>query len=271
MRLIRSELALQTAVALATRPGLTLTEVAAAAKASASSAKRALEVLVADGYAIRDRRTYRLTAGELTGRMVALAEYLLAPREVIRICAQASGQVEFVGEDDRVLTVIFARGVDPLDESRFARRIAPHAERLEKSVDYIAHDNIRRQLAQEPASRRRLLQLRPVFGDSRASFPDRSQHGVATGRPLRRPHPRLHVPSGRALTRLRTRYGIRSARLFGSAVRSDFRADSDLVAELQRLIIFRAINRRCWTWKKTWSSSSTVMSTWSSNRWPSHA
>ena len=73
-------------------------------------------------------------------------------------------------------------------------------------------------------------------GDPDRRFPDRRRHGDTTGERLGRPNPLLHLPSKRALHRLRRRHGIRSAKVFGSAVRTDFRPDSDvdLAIELDR-------------------------------------
>lgn len=91
-----------------------------------------------------------------------------------------------------------------------------------------AHDDLRRELDIEPERRRLYMGLHPLFGTADEAFPDRSLHGVTTGDRLGRPHPLLRLPSGRALHRLRRRHRIRSVRIFGSAVRTDFRPDSDV-------------------------------------------
>jgi len=51
---------------------------------------------------------------------------------------------------------------------------------------------------------------------------------MTVGRRLGRAHPSLRRPSKRFLSRLARRHGIQSLLLFGSAVRSDFRPDSDV-------------------------------------------
>jgi hypothetical protein len=67
-----------------------------------------------------------------------------------------------------------------------------------------------------------------LLGDLDRTFPDRSRHGLTAGAPLGRPHDSLHLPSARALRRLTRDHGVDSLKLFGSAVRSDFRPDSDV-------------------------------------------
>jgi uncharacterized protein len=91
-----------------------------------------------------------------------------------------------------------------------------------------AHDDLRRELDIDPERRHLYLELQPLVGTPDQAFPDRSLHGVTAGERLGRPHPLLRLPSSRALHRLRRRHGIRSAKLFGSAVRTDFRPDSDV-------------------------------------------
>jgi predicted nucleotidyltransferase len=51
---------------------------------------------------------------------------------------------------------------------------------------------------------------------------------VRRGKPLGRPNPAIKLPSRYAITTLSRRHGLASLKLFGSAVRNDFRPDSDV-------------------------------------------
>src|SRR5205085_12383068 len=120
------------------------------------------------------------------------------------------------------------RASEPLAESRLARVFERQAERMGIKLRLRAHDDVRNELDGDPGRRLVYLKLRPLFGVADRTFPDRSVHGVTTGARLGRPNPLLRRPSARALHRLRRRHGIRSAKIFGSAVRTDFRPDSDV-------------------------------------------
>lgn len=228
MRLVSSEVALRLVVALAYAGKLTLSALSRAAEAPTSSTKRALEILEEDGFGVRSGHTFGLAGSSPVGTVVQLAEELLGPEEVIRIAARATGQVEFVGHDEGRLLVIFGRAGDPLIESRLARLFERQSGLMGLELRLRAHDDLRRELDIEPERRRLYMGLHPLFGTADEAFPDRSLHGVTTGDRLGRPHPLLRLPSGRALHRLRRRHRIRSARIFGSAVRTDFRPDSDV-------------------------------------------
>jgi predicted nucleotidyltransferase len=229
MRLVSSELALRLVVALAGTGGLTLARLSRAVGAPTSSTKRALEILEDDGFVARTaHHAFGLTDEPVTELLVRLTEELLPPDEIMRIVADGSGQVEFVGLDDRQLLVVFGRASDPLRESALARLFGHQARRLGIERRLMAHDDVRRELDVDPERRSAYLLLRPLFGSADETFPDRRLHGTTTGERLGRPHPLLRLPSARALHRLRTRHGIRSAKIFGPAVRTDFRTDSDV-------------------------------------------
>src|ERR1041385_4937199 len=230
MRLISSETALAVIVALAAADSLTLSGLSRAVGAPTSSTKRALEILEEDGVVIRSGHTYsRGRVDSPTAALVLqLAQELLHAEDIVRIVARAADQVEFVGRDEHQLLVLFGRGSDPLVESRLARVFERQSQRLGIELRLLAHDDVRRELDTEPARRDAYLRFHPLFGDPDVAFPDRSLHGTTTGERLGRPNPLLRRPSARALHRLRSRHGIRSAKIFGSAVRSDFRPDSDV-------------------------------------------
>ena len=228
MRLVSSEVALRIVVALASAGDMTLSALSRAAEAPTSSAKRALEILVADGVVTRSQHTFRLAVRSPAEIIVRLAEELLRAEEVIRIAAGATDQVEFVGHDENQLLVVFGRASNPMAESRLAKLFEGQAERMGLDLRLRSHDDVRRELDIEPERRQIYLGLLPLFGTADEAFPDRSLHGATSGERLGGPNPLLRLPSSRALHRLRRRHGIRSAKIFGSAVRTDFRPDSDV-------------------------------------------
>ena len=223
-----SDVALRMVLALASAGNLTLSQLSRAVHAPTSSGKRALEILEADEFVIRSGHSFALSDTPAAHLLAQLTEELLTPEDIIRVAARASGQVEFVGRDGGQLLVLFGRGSDPLTESRLARMFERQAARMALPLRLRAHDDVRRELDADPERRRDYLQLQTLFGSAEQAFPDRSLHGVSSGERLGQPNPLLPRPSARALHRLRKRYGLRSARLFGSAVRTDFRPDSDV-------------------------------------------
>jgi predicted nucleotidyltransferase len=228
MRLVSSEVALRIVVALACAENLTLSALSRAAEAPTSSTKRALEILQEDRFVARAGHAFTLAGSSPAETLVRLAEDLLGAEEVIRIAARATDQVEYVGQDESQLLVLFGRASDPLTESRLAKLFERQAQRMGIALRLREHDEVRRELDIEPERRRVYLELHSLFGTADQSFPDRSLHGVTNGERLGRPNPLLRQPSSRALHRLRRRHGIRSAKIFGSAVRTDFRPDSDV-------------------------------------------
>src|SRR2546423_3598532 len=98
MRLVTSEVALQIALALASAGSLTLSGLSRATGAPTSSTKRALEILIEDGYATRSGRAYVLGSAPAVELLVRLASELIDPAAVTRIAALATGEVEFVGQ-----------------------------------------------------------------------------------------------------------------------------------------------------------------------------
>jgi predicted nucleotidyltransferase len=215
---------------------MTLSDLSRATDAPTSSTKRALEILEEDGFVVRSGHVFSLATSTVADLLVQLAEELLGTEEVIRISVGATRQVEFAGLDGAELVVVFARASDPLAESRLARLLERQAQRMGVGLRLFAHDDVRYDLGTDPELRQRFLRLRPLFGDREQAFPDRSLHGVTMGERLGRTNPMLRVPSKRALHRPRRRHGIRSAKVFGSAVRTDLRPDSDVdvAVELDR-------------------------------------
>src|SRR2546430_765458 len=67
-----------------------------------------------------------------------------------------------------------------------------------------------------------------LCGDAAVGLPDRSRPGRRGGVLLGRVSPDLRLPPPRLLRTMKRRHGVRALRVFGSAVRSDFRPDSDV-------------------------------------------
>src|SRR5437867_1644783 len=113
MRLFSSEVALQTALALACADRLSLTTLSRATAAPPSSTKRALEILMEDEYTTRSGSVYALCSSPAAALLSRLAAELLGPATVIGIAARATGQIEYAGQDQDQLLVIFVRASDP--------------------------------------------------------------------------------------------------------------------------------------------------------------
>jgi predicted nucleotidyltransferase/DNA-binding MarR family transcriptional regulator len=231
MRLIRSPLALKVVTALAATEQAGLSELARAVRATTSAVQRALELLVDDGIAQRasgGRPAYRLRTTERATNVATLALSEAPFVAAVVAGARANASVEFVGRERDGLLVVFAAGSTARSQARAARYFERLAAREGLRVTYMDHDDVRRELLTGPALRRRMSRTEIVHGDLERTFPDRSRHATRHGRPLHRPHPSLPRPSRSFAARLVRAHGLAALRLFGSAVRSDFRPDSDV-------------------------------------------
>src|SRR5438067_1295534 len=76
--------------------------------------------------------------------------------------------------------------------------------------------------------RRILSSGRILVGEADRSVPDRSAHRRTAGHPLGRINPSLRLPSQQTVQAIKRRHRVRRLKLFGSAVRDDFRPDSDI-------------------------------------------
>jgi len=230
MRLIASTLALKGVLALAAGGDMSLRHLARAVEATPSSAHRALSVLLDDGIARRhrDRPAFGLDEGQLANHVVALALIVLPLETAAAIVGRANPAIEFAAKDGATLVVVFSSRPPASVVSRGAailERLADHHELHLRGMD---HRDARDELLARPELRDEMRRTRILHGELDRSFPDRSRHGMTVGRRLGRAHPSLQRPSRRFLSRLARRHGIQSLLLFGSAVRSDFRPDSDV-------------------------------------------
>ena len=234
-RLISSRLALETVIGLDQRPeGLRLADVAAILGTGPSSAQRALELLVSDGLVARGGaggRLHRLEAGHPAARaVVALASRGLPVETAVDLVCRANPAVEFAGRDDEGYLLVTRRLAGPADEARLGRAlVAINSDREDaRPIKRYAHDEVRDLLLGDRRPRDRAMRMTVVSGSVDRSFPDRSRRVSLAGRRLGRLHPSLRVPSQRALAEMARRHHLARVLVFGSAVREDFRSDSDV-------------------------------------------
>lgn len=224
-------LRLLTALTQAPRDGLILREVAGSAGLADSTVHEALRKLVAGGLVVarrgQARPRYRPSGSERERLASALALATLPRDDAIAILVRANPAVEFAALDAEGLVVVKRDEARPDD----AKRLGDVLGTLVPGVSVVDahHSDLLRTLARDRSLRDRALRARPLKGSVDRSLPDRTRPGhLRPGRRLGRPHPSLRVPSKRTLQRIAQRYGLRSVGLFGSAVRSDFRPDSDV-------------------------------------------
>lgn len=220
-------------VALTQAPdgGSSLRELARGVGVADSTALEALRRLVTEGLATVERAhgrpRYRPSGSERERHARALALDALPRDEVIGIVARANPAVEFAALDRSGLLAVKSDRAHPRDEKRFTDLLGSVVRDAPVVNQY--HADVVRTLRDDRSLRDRALRARVLKGRVDRSLPDRTQHGHRhPGRRLGRPHPSLRLPSRRTLQRLAGRYGLRRLGLFGSAVRSDFRPDSDV-------------------------------------------
>ncbi len=231
MRLISSALALAETIALSATAELTLSQLARAVGTSPSGAQRALEILLEDGVAERvagKHPSYRLRTTQTSDHIVGLAVAELPLAEAIAVAARANPAIEFVARENTTMVVVLSAQSTALDQARGARLIEALARRDRLEVAYRDHDDVRRDLLAAPELRRRMARAEIFWGNLDRTFPDRSRHAMQSGRPLRGTHRSLPLPSRYALRSLARKYEVEALTLFGSAVRTDFRPDSDV-------------------------------------------
>lgn len=232
MPLFSSTLPLRAVLALtqAGGRGLSLREVARAVGAAESSIQHAIATLIEEGAAAAlegARPRYVLGTSEVAEQLPRFALAYL-PREVaLAALVRANRAVEFAAyAGAESLYVVYAEDADPADELALTRALE-EVPALHLTAAH--HDLFVEATLREPALRERVLSGRILKGSAARSLPDRTRHGdFRRARRLGRPHPTLPRLSRRRLAELARRYGLRRIGLFGSAVRRDFRPDSDV-------------------------------------------
>lgn len=241
MAVLRSALApaILAALTQAGEEGITLRTLARAVSTTDSAIQRALAPLVADRYVRArrrgERRAYvRDETHPVAAEILRLAVHELPRDRLASVLARANRAVEFAGLRNGTLHVVFRDGSDARDRLRLRRAIeqlSPTRLRLESAL----HHEVLERLLSEPERRDEARRSRILVGRLHRTFPDRRRRGdFEHARRLGRPHPSLRRLSRRTLQRLAREHGIARFALFGSAVRSDFRLDSDVDVLVRR-------------------------------------
>jgi len=233
MRIISSDLALRLLVALRAGGQLSLTKLSEAVEKPVSSVQAALRMLQSDGVVVEQggsgrSRRHRLAETAVTEHLYGLASSVILIRDQLSIAARSLDAVEFMACLGDEVVVMLASTASALEESEAARAINEVCESSRCCPRYLYHGEIRRELLADPDLRTKMAASDILYGDLDHSFPDRRRHGMTRGRPLRRAHPSVKLPSRRLARHLAARHRLASLRLFGSAARTDFRPDSDI-------------------------------------------
>lgn len=240
MTMIRSRVAARVLAALtqAGRAGARLRDIAAAIGARESSVQRALRSLQEDRLveqvAVGRRKGYRTNDDHPAAEpAIGLALNQLAREETIAILARANSGIEFASISPDIspgqLTVVHSRSSTPGTRLAFREALAKLRGAPELDILEARHDELVDRLLDGPAPRERAGAGAIVKGTIARSFPDPHRHGdFLRARRLHRLHRDVPRPSQRALRRLARTFGLHDLAVFGSAVREDFRPDSDV-------------------------------------------
>jgi len=229
-RLITSEPALRALLLLSQgTDGRRVSEVADAIDISHTGAEKALDILVADGLADRSGPRYALVDSLRAREAIRFALAFLPAEVSLAAVTRGNQAVEFSGIDDEGALVVLCRFAEPALERRLRDAVALLQELSPGvGVELVTKEDLREQLLDDLAPRRRAAGMRVLTGDIDRSFPDRTRHGDLDARPLGRLNEGIRAPSGRRLRALAREYGLSRILAFGSATRVDFRPDSDL-------------------------------------------
>ncbi len=238
--LFRSALSVRSLVALsqAGRTGLSLRQLARCLRIADSSAQAALRVLREVGALQREGTRYRLAGGPTQHELLVVALDHLPREEAlgILVCANAAVEYASIARARAGLELIAIEGNDgdplateQLHEAMRAFRGDPRVRLIRELHDHIVEE-LRYPFSEAQRTRRRALGGQLLKGSAARSLPDRSRtrryaHDV---RPLHRTHPDLKIPRNATLRKIADDFGLEQLALFGSAVRSDFRPDSDV-------------------------------------------
>ncbi|MGH7883593.1 MAG: nucleotidyltransferase family protein [Candidatus Dormibacteraceae bacterium] len=217
-------------VALEASGGQPLSELAQALNRSPSSVMRALRILERDRVLeIDSTKRYHIIAPDIATHLRELGLKEMSLPVAVAVVGKSNPTIEFVAADGPRMIVVLSSTWTAIALAATGMMLL---ERIAKQhslrIDKYRHDDVRRKLLEEPSLRRRMASTTILHGNLDRTFPDRSGRFLDYGRPLGTPHPNLRIPSKRALGRIKHRYRLASMRLFGSAVRSDFRPDSDI-------------------------------------------
>lgn len=199
-----------------------------------SSVQAALALLLRERVVTRQgsrarARYWQEQAHAAAGDLIGVALNALDTQRVLEVLLRANEEVEFASvrrDGARLrLFVVFTEGADAA-QVRLSRAL----DRIRTAdVELFAetHDELIRRLRDEPALREQAAAGRVLKGSLARSLPERRRPD-SQAHPIGRLHPEVPIPSRRSLAALARRYGVTRLGVFGSAVRSDFRPDSDI-------------------------------------------
>ena len=225
-----SEIAPEIAVALAAGGDLGVRELARIAGRSPSSVQRALGSLVEGSAVDRTQNSQYRLVGRVGEIVDDLAFETLPPVRSLEITSLASPAVEFASVDEQGAVVVTRWDADLADLARLESAVERLRDRSTSAMDVLVldGDDVRDQMLEGPSLRRRALRSRVVKGNLARSFPDLEQHGDPSAQALHGLHPSLPRPPAGRLRSIASRFGLDRIVVFGSAVRADFRPDSDI-------------------------------------------
>ena len=233
MRLIASDLALRIVIALRHSGPTPLASLAEDLRVRPSSCQRALEVLLADrlvaGIGEGRARVYVLEEKNTALAAVeGLAEALVPAQEALVIIGNANPAVELIGLTSEKVVTVLAKRSPPAERAMGVAAIKQLADGLNLASQFLDHQDLVRARDLTARFRHELSRGEVLVGHLDRSIPDRSGHRKTAGRALGHASPALHLPSARTMQSIKRRHGVRWLKLFGSAVRTDFRPDSDV-------------------------------------------
>ncbi len=233
MRLIASDLALRIIFALRHSGPASLARLAEVLRVRPSSCQRALEVVLADGLVtgIGEGRARVYVLEEKNRALAAvqgLAETLIPTQEALAITGNSNPAVEFIGLTSGEVVTVLAKRSTTAERAQAVAAIKQLADGLNLASQFFDHQDLVRARDQTVRLRHELSRGEVLVGHLDRSIPDRSGHRKTAGRALGHASPALHLPSARTMQSIKRRHGVRRLKLFGSAVRTDFRPDSDV-------------------------------------------
>lgn len=221
-------------VALSQHPKARLGEIADALDAPLSSVQRAATALAVDGVVratgLRNP-AYELNAMHpASDAMVELSLRILPVERAMDVVARSNPAVEFAGRDATGYILVLSPFAEPANAAALEEALVRINRARPDAVPFevVERDGLRERLREDDCLRSRGLQMVAVTGSAQRAFRDLGRHGSLDAPPLHRLHPSLPRVSASLLRDLADRYRLARLTAFGSAVREDFRPDSDV-------------------------------------------
>ncbi len=236
MAILHGQRATESVVALSQSiGGLTLAELSLVIGGALSSAQRAVQSLAVENLVtdrrVKSQRRYVINRQHPAGdALEAFALRVLPQERALDLVVRANPAVQFAGRDhDGYLVVLspFAVTEDVATLSASVTAVnGSHA--AVTPVELLERRDVEDQSMTGNGLRQRGLRMAQIKGSAMRVFPDPHVHGSFDAPRLGRLHPSLPTPSRRSIERLARKHGLSRITAFGSAVRSDFRPDSDV-------------------------------------------